>query len=115
MGMTFTHGTLTFAMGTEGYVVRGIRCCLWEEKEFWHAGMKRVAQHPFRLPIGILPQDILAYTDASYTGSPPSPQCEAGMILHQAGRMILNCIPLSSKFSIFDAQVTATVIGIQGA
>lgn len=88
----------------------------WFKKESAFASIKRVSRHPFPLPNGIPLQDLAVYTDASRVETSTNPRAGGGIIIFQAGQVVLRkCVPLSPTLTTFDAEVAAAAKGVEEA
>lgn len=88
----------------------------WATKENWCAGIKRICRYPLPIPRSIPFQDLIVYSDASRSESVSGPRVGGGVVIYQAGKMLVRkCIPLSPTLSIFDAEVTTAVAAITEA
>ena len=87
-------------------------------KESWRDSIRRIAQQPISLPTEIPFQDLIAYTDRSrlQASLDTEPRVWGGLVIHQAGKVLLNkSVALNSSLTIFDAEVTTVILAVEAA
>ena len=86
----------------------------WTVTETYFKSIKRVSRPPTSLTGGIPLQDLIVYTDGSRMESELNPRVGCGIIIYQAGRVLLRkSIPLNPELTAFDAEVMAATSAIK--